>query len=89
MNIFHLQEKKFKKKGELLNLDLQWKNTPYAKIRVSLAACDQELTFLDHPLLPPIDQEWLILSLPPIEREWFILSPVQILGVLVAYLMIY
>ena len=40
VNIFHLQEKKFKKKGKLLNLDLQWKNTPYAKIRVSLAACD-------------------------------------------------
>ena len=50
MNIFHLQEKKFKKKGELLNLDLQWKNTPYAKIRVSLAACDQELTFFGPPV---------------------------------------
>ena len=51
MNIFHLQEKKFKKKGELLNLDLQWKNTPYAKIRVSLAACDQELTFFGPPVI--------------------------------------
>ena len=50
VNISHLQGKKFKKKGELLNLDLQWKNTPYAKVHISLAACDQELTFLDNPL---------------------------------------
>ena len=51
VNIFHLQEKKFKKMGELLNLDLQWKNTPYAKICVSLAACDQKLTFFGPPVI--------------------------------------
>ena len=51
MNIFYLQETKFKKKGELLNVDLQWKNTSYAKIRESLAACDQELTFFGPPVI--------------------------------------
>ena len=51
MNIFHLQEKRFKKKGKLLDLDLQRKNTPYAKIRASLAAYDQELAFFGPPVI--------------------------------------
>ena len=36
---------------ELLNLDLLWKNTPYAKIRKSLAAWDHELTFFGPPVI--------------------------------------
>ena len=47
--VFHLQEKIFMEEDELLNLDLPWKNTPYTKIRMSLAACDQELTFFGPP----------------------------------------
>ena len=52
VSFFHLQEKIFTGKDELLNLDLLWKNTPYAKTHESLAAWGQELTFLDHPLPP-------------------------------------
>ena len=47
---FYLQEKIFIEKDELLNLDLLWKNKPYAKIRESLASWDQELTFFGPPV---------------------------------------
>ena len=48
--IFGLQKKKFKEEDELLHLDLQWKNTPYAKIRESLTGWNQELTFFGPPV---------------------------------------
>ena len=51
VTFFHLQEKIFTEEDELLNLDLLWKNTPYAKIRESLAAWDQELTFFGPPVI--------------------------------------
>ena len=50
MTIFHLQEKIYMEEDKLLNLDLQWKNTPYAKIRESLTGWNQELTFFGPPV---------------------------------------
>ena len=45
-----VHKKTFKEEDEPLNWDLQWKNTPNAKIRESLDALDKEL-FLDHPVI--------------------------------------
>lgn len=53
VTIFHVQEKKFKE-DQLLNLDLQWKNTPNAKIRESLVAWDKEPTFFGPPIMNTI-----------------------------------
>ena len=44
------QEKSFKEENELLNLNLQWKNIPYAEIPQTLAAWKKELTFLNQML---------------------------------------
>ena len=54
VTFFHLQVKIIMGEDELLNLDLLWKYTPYAKIRKSLAAWDQELTFFGPPFISSI-----------------------------------
>ena len=48
--MYIVQEKKLEE-DQLLNLDLQWKNTPNAKIREYLAAWDKELTFFGPPVM--------------------------------------